>query len=66
MKKPLAAWVVRMATTMLVAMPKAATRLNNPLINPSEPANSARIARNANTAGMCMVPVKKFIVPPKP
>ena len=58
MKKPFAAWTVKMATTIFVAMPKAAMRLTQPRIKPIEPANSAATARNASGAGMCICCVK--------
>src|ERR1700688_2980855 len=51
---------------MLQQIPKAARRVNRPKMRPSPPKNSAAMARNANTAGMCMAPVKKPIVPVKP
>jgi hypothetical protein len=35
-------------------------------MRPRPPKNSAARARNANSAGMCITPVKKPIVPLKP
>src|SRR5216684_7994438 len=55
-----------MATTMFVAIPKTAIRVRKPMIRPIAPKNSAQIARKANGAGMCMVPVKNPIVPANP
>ena len=43
---------IAIATSMLHAMPNAATRLSNPRISPIPPKNSAHIARNANGAGI--------------
>ena len=63
MKKPLPACAMKMATAIVTPMPKAETRERKPVISPSEPPNSARIARNAKTAGMCSVPVKKPKMP---
>src|ERR1700723_3420055 len=55
-----------MATIMLHRTPKAATRVNSPKISPNPPRNSAAIARNANTAGMCRTPVTGESVTAKP
>src|SRR5260370_371612 len=41
-------------------IPNAAMRVRNLTIRPRPPKNSAAIARNAKSAGMCMIPVKKF------
>src|ERR1017187_10404082 len=51
---------------MFKAMPRAATRESRPTIKPRPPKNSAAIARIANNAGICMVFVKKPMVPLKP
>src|ERR1700757_1630294 len=51
---------------MLQKIPNAATRVSRPKMRPSSPKNSAAIARNANGAGMCIMPVKKPIVPVNP
>src|SRR5579864_7908479 len=51
---------------MLQKIPNAATRVNRPKTRPSPPKNSAAMARNANGAGMCIMPVKKPIVPVNP
>src|SRR5664280_2638134 len=51
---------------MFKAMPRAATRESSPTIKPRPPKNSAAIARIANNAGICMVFVKKPMVPLKP
>src|SRR5579862_4057269 len=51
---------------MLHAMPKAATRARKPTINPIPPRNSAMIARNANGARICIIPVNACIVPENP
>src|SRR6266704_1671869 len=51
---------------MLHAMPKAATRVRRPRISPIPPKNSAAMARKANGAGMCIMSVKKCIVPESP
>src|SRR5579864_5644145 len=66
MKKPKWRCTVAMATTMFVAIPKTAIRVRKPMIRPIPPKNSAQIARKANGAGMCMVPVKNPIVPANP
>src|SRR6266566_10035148 len=46
--------------------PKDARRVSSPKMRPNPPKNSAAMARNANTAGMCRTPAKKPIVPVKP
>src|ERR1035437_726584 len=51
---------------MFKAMPRAATRESRPTIKPRPPKNSAAIARIANNAGICIVFVKKPMVPLKP
>src|ERR1039457_5972973 len=51
---------------MFKAMPRAATRESRPTIKPRPPKNSAAIARIASNAGICMVFVKKPMVPLKP
>jgi hypothetical protein len=53
---------MREATSMTTVMPNAEMRLRNPAISAIDPANSAAMARMANSAGMCSYPVKKFIV----
>jgi len=66
MKKPLAPWTIKMATIIFAAMPNAATRPSKPTMRPSEPANSAAMARKASGAGMCSMPVKNPMVPVNP
>src|SRR3989442_10815247 len=51
---------------MLHAMPKAATRVRRPRISPMPPKNSAAMARKAKGAGLCIMSVKKCIVPESP
>src|SRR5260370_6309353 len=66
MKKPKWRCTVAMATTMFVAIQKRAISVRKLMISPNPPKNSAQIARKANGAGTCMVPVKNPIVPANP
>jgi hypothetical protein len=61
-KNPFDAWTMREATSMTTVMPNAEMRLRNPAISAIDPANSAAMARMANSAGMYSCPVNKFIV----
>src|SRR5580693_7442994 len=65
-KKPNCACTVTIATSIFTAMPNAATRVSRPRSNPNPPKNSAAMARKAKKAGMCIVPVKKPMVPENP
>src|SRR5882724_3305716 len=62
MKNPKVLCTVRIATTMLTAIPNAAIRVRKPRMSPSPPKNSAAITRKASGAGMCIMPIKTFIV----
>src|SRR5579863_10180179 len=66
MKKPNRELLATTATSMLHKTPNAATRVRKPRIRPMPPRNSAMMARNANTTGMCAPLVKPAIVLEKP
>jgi len=55
-----------MATTMLHAIPKAATLVRRPVMSATAPPDSARMAMNAKNAGIPIFVVKASMVPKKP
>ena len=59
--KPFTSLAARIATTILVTIPRAATQANSPTINPNPPSNSAAIARSASGTGI-FICAKEFIV----